>query len=401
MTASDTDRPVSPQDRRNVLLLAIAQAIFQSAGIIGIAFSGLAGYMLAENKIFATLPVAATVLGGAIATVPASHLMKKMGRCFGFILGSLAGVLSAIIGIAGIVTGSLGLFCLGHLFLGTYRAFAQYYRFAATDISPPSFHAKAISYVLAGAVVAAFLGPQLGIFSRELLAPYNFAGAYVAIGALSAISLIPIWLLDIPRPTAKQLSGPVRPLSEILRQPACAAAILSGTIGFSVMSMTMTATPIWMVACGFPVDTTTLVIQWHVLAMFVPAFFTGHLIACFGVLTIINTGIVLFTAAIVAAVTGITLINFTVALILLGIAWSFMFIGGSALLTRTYEPAEQAKVQGFNELMIFVGSIAASVSAGGLLTWFGWNTINFVVIPFLLITVAATIRAAKSPPAKA
>jgi MFS family permease len=241
----------------------------------------------------------------------------------------------------------------------------------------------------------------LGIFSRELLAPYNFAGAYVAIGALSAISLIPIWLLDIPRPTAKQLSGPVRPLSEILRQPACAAAILSGTVGFSVMSMTMTATPIWMVACGFQVDTTTFVIQWHVLAMFVPAFFTGQLIARFGVLTIINTGIVLFAGAIVAAVTGITLINFTVALILLGIAWSFMYIGGSALLTRTYEPAEQAKVQGFNELMIFVGSIVASVSAGGLLTWFGWNTINFVVIPFLLITVVATIWAAKARPVEA
>ena len=379
------------RDRRNVWLLAIAQALFMSSGIIGIAFGGLVGYMLAENKIWATLPLAMTVVGGTVAAVPASFLMKRYGRRAGFLMGAGAGVLSGIAGVYALYVGSLELFCLGHFFQGIYRAFAQYYRFAVTDVSPPTMHSRAISYVLAGGVAAAIVGPLIAIWSQDLLAPVSFAGAYAALGALSLIGLAPIWLVDIPRPSIQEQSGPTRPLLEILRQPACIAAILSGTVGFVSMTMVMTATPLSMVDCGFSVDTATLVIQGHMLAMFVPSFFTGGLIARFGVYRIVWAGLALFALSIGAAITGIALANFSAALILIGIAWSFTYVGGSALLTRTYTPAERAKVQGMNEFLIMAGSVIGSLAAGGLLSVFGWNAVNLSTVPMLIVTLVASL----------
>jgi MFS family permease len=384
------------RDKTNVLLLAISQALFMTSQVVGIAFGGLVGAMLAEDKAFATMPILATVIGGAVATIPASYLMKRIGRRNGFLWGAIAGIVSGVVGVIAIYAGSLPLFCFAHFLQGVYRATGQYYRFAATDSSPPAFHGRAIAYVLAGGVVAGVAGPQLGIFTKDLLDPFTFAGAYAAVAALGLLAMIPIALLDIPKPTTAETSGPTRPLSVILAQPACLAAIIAGGVSFSVMTLVMTATPLSMVACSFPVETAAIVIQWHVLAMFVPSFFTGWLMAKLGVYRVMYLGLALFAGSIAAAVEGIELANFVIGLVLLGVAWNFLYVGGSTLLTKTYTPAERTKVQAVNEFAMSVGSALSSFSAGGLLAVYDWNAVNLSAIPVLVLTLAAILWSAWS-----
>ncbi len=378
------------RDRLNVLLLSVSQALFMSASVIGFALGGLVGYTLVDNKAFATAPITMTILGAALTTIPASFFMRRFGRRAGFLVGASMGVASGGLAIHAIYAEDFLLFCVSSLLIGIYRGFAQYYRFAATDVAAPDFRARAISYVMAGGVVAAVLGPQLAIFSRDMLAPVPFAGAYLAVVALGLAAMVPISLVRIPKLSREQRLGPVRPLRVIMRQPAFIAAACNAGGGFALMNLLMTATPLSMMACDLSVDQSTLVIQWHVMAMFLPSFFTGHLIDRFGLLRVLYGGMAVLVAAVAVAVSGVTVGNFTVSMILVGVSWNFMYVGGSALLTQACTVAEQAKTQAANEFLVVGLTAVASLVSGVMLNWFGWDAVNVLALPVLGIIAAAT-----------
>ncbi|TCS64320.1 MFS transporter [Varunaivibrio sulfuroxidans] len=375
----------------NVFLLSSAQALYLITSIASITFSGLVGQMLADNKLLATLPVAMLTLGTASITVPASFLMRRIGRRGGFMVGAFSGALSGGLAFFAIVQGNFWLFCAAAFLQGSFQAFSQYYRFAAVESAPAAYTSRAVSYVLLGGVAAAFLGPKIGVLSKDLASPIPFAGTYLAVMAVSFLALLPLFFLKIPEIAVQAHEGQGRPMREIMRQPVFAAAVLNACTSYGVMVLVMTATPLAMVACAFPVAEAGSVIQWHVLAMFLPSFFTGNLIRRFGVLPVLFVGMALFTASAAAAIAGIDLANFTVALILLGVAWNFMYVGGTTLLTEAYHPSERTKVQALNEFLVFAVAAAGSFSSGGLLNWSGWNAVNYGAIPVLVLTAGVTL----------
>lgn len=380
----------------NVFLLSCSQALYLIASITGITFSGLVGQMLADNKLLATLPVAMMTLGTASITVPASFLMRRIGRRSGFMLGAISGGLSGGLAFFAIAQGSFWVFCLSAFLQGGFQAFAQYYRFAAVESAPAAYTSRAVSYVLLGGVAAAFLGPKIGIMTKDLAAPLPFAGAYLAVMAVGFSSLLPLVFLKIPDVAGPAHTGKGRAMREIIRRPVFIAAVLNACTSYGVMVLVMTATPLAMVACALPVRAAGTVIQWHVLAMFLPSFVTGSLIRRFGVLPILFTGMALFFVSASAAIAGVALANFTVALIFLGVAWNFMYVGGTTLLTEAYLPDERTKVQALNEFLVFAVAAAGSFSSGGLLNWSGWNAVNYGTIPMLVLTAGVTLWYAKS-----
>jgi len=282
------------------------------------------------------------------------------------------------------------------LIMGIYQACTQYYRFAAIESAPKDYLSRAVSYVLLGGVISALIGPSLAVFSRDLLAPVPFAGGFAMAALVSVAAMIPLSLVRIPRPMEDGNHEGARPLSVIMRQPAFVAAVTNAATSYGLMVLVMTATPLAMTACGFEMHATGSVIQWHVLAMFVPSFFTGSLIQRFGVLTILFTGMALFVLSAVFATSGIEMLNFGAALILLGVAWNFLFVGGTTLLTEAYQPSEKAKTQGVNEFIVFAAAATGSFSSGGLLNVSGWNAVNYGMAPFLIITFLATLWYARS-----
>ena len=380
---------------KNVGVLALCQAFFNSSGSILAVTSSLVGfYFLGDDKTLATVPVAAMVIGTASATVPASLLMRRVGRRTGFRLGALVGLLGAITAATSFFYTSFWMFTAGTLLIGMYNAFGQQYRFAAADVASDAFRSKAISLVLAGGVVAAFVGPEIARFTVDVVPGHEFLGPYLAIIALLLVTIAVLGFVDIPKSAADDGGEPQRPLREIARQPTFMVAVFSAMVGYVVMVLLMTATPIAMLQHSHDFVDTKLVIQWHVVAMFAPSFVTGSLIGRFGKLNVIFAGVVLLTASIIVALTGTALINFWLALFLLGLGWNFMFVGGTTLLTDTYRPSERAKAQALNEFLVF-GSVAiASLSAGVLLQSFGWHAVNYGAVPFLaLVTVAIAAHA--------
>ena len=333
--------------RRNVLILAIGQALYSSTTVILIATAGLVGVMLAPSKSWATLPVSTFVIGTMLSTIPASYLMHRIGRRAGFLIGAVAGLLGALLAIYSIYVGNFALFCLAAALQGTFQASSGFMRFAAADISTPAFRPKAISWVLTGGVVAAIFGTLIVIRTTDLLAPFTFAGCYVASAILSIATMVAMLWLDIPKPHESETAGPARPLGEILRQPRTLVAVGCATLSYGMMNLVMTATPIAMVDCGFVNTDASWVIQWHVLGMFVPSFFTGHLIARYGVEKICLLGMGLLITSAIVAMAGIDFANFAIALILLGLGWNFGFIGGTTLLTGTYAPVRARQGPGF------------------------------------------------------
>lgn len=384
----------SARARGNVIVLAAGQALMLAAIVLSMTLAGILGAALAPDKGFATLPVAAMVLGTAIASIPASLLMRRIGRRAGFLVGAGLGVTGSAFAALGIQSGSFVVFVFGHLLLGSYQGFANYYRFAAAEAAGPADVGRAVSWVIAGGVVAAFAGPQIAILGRDWMLPHLFLGSYMAQGALSFVALWLIALLKLPAPKAAG-GEPARPLAVIASQPALRAAIVGAAVGYMVMIMAMTATPLAMLGCGFGTDDVRPVIQWHVFAMFAPSFFTGHLIARFGAPRIMQTGFVLLIGHVAIAAAGIEYLHFVSALVLLGMGWNFAFVGGTALLTQTYRASEQTKVQALNEAIVFGLVALGSLGAGWLYDRFGWIALNLAVLPVLLLALGWTVAVAR------
>jgi predicted MFS family arabinose efflux permease len=383
----------------NVALLAGSQALMLSAVVMSMALGAILGNTLAPDKSLATLPIALMVIGTAIASLPAALLMRRSGRRAGFLLGALIGVSGSLLCAFALHAQSFTLFVVGHFLLGSYQGFANYYRFAAVEATDPAHSSRAISLVVAGGIVAAFLGPQLGQWGRDWFAGDFFVGSYLAQGGLSLLAFVLLSRLRLP-PVVVAQGGDARSLGEILAQPALQVSVLGAAVGYAAMIMVMTATPLAMLGCGLPGSSVTPVIQWHVVGMFAPSFFTGSLIKRYGAPRIMQAGFLLLLVHIVIALSGSEFFNFLSALIFLGLGWNFAFIGGTALLTQTYRPAEQLKVQAVNEAAVFGLVAFATLSAGWLYNQFGWATLNLAVLPLLVVALFAAVALERRRPAQ-
>jgi len=372
--------------RRNAVILAIAQALYGAAVTAVVVTSGLVGAQLAPSASWATLPMSMVIVGTALTTFPISLMMRRTGRRMGFVVCALVGAVGSLIGVYAIFQRSFELFLLGCFLVGVYQASASYYRFAAADTASPVFKPKAISWVMTGGIIAALAGTVLVMYSVDLLAPVTFAGTWVVMSLLALAGAVILLAVDIPL-TEKHDAPSGRPLSVIARQPRYIVAALTAMLAYGIMMLVMTATPVAMLGCGFSVQDSSWVIQWHALAMFVPSFFTGSLITRFGAERVSAFGMVLLVAAAAAGLMGIHFENFAVGLVLLGLGWNFGFIGGTTLLTDTYEPEERNKAQGLNDFLVFATTAATSLSAGKLLAWFGWSGVNYAVLPMVVLAL--------------
>ena len=375
---------------KNVALLAGCQAMLFTNNVTLISLAALAGFSLADNKMLSPLPATAYVVGAALTTLPASFFMKRYGRKTGFQVGTAMGMAGALVCCLALWLHSFWLLCAGILVLGVYNAFGQYYRFAAADAASQDFKAKAISLVLTGGLVGGIVAPQLSAHTRDLF-PVPFLGAYASLIVFCLITMGLIALLRIPAPSVAERHEPVRPLATIAAQPAFVVAVTGSALGYGVMSLLMTATPLAMGLCGHPYDSAAQVIQWHVIGMFAPSFVTGSLIKRFGVLRIMLTGVILESLCVGIALSGVLVANFWWALTLLGIGWNFLYVGGTTLLTDCYRPAEKAKAQGVHDFLVFVTTATTSFASGLLMSRNGWQMLNYTAIPVLALIAAAIV----------
>ena len=393
-----------PSEKRNVWLLAACQALFMTGNAVMITLSALVGdHMLSEDKALVTLPVSTMVIGTLLATLPASFWMRFIGRRWGFMSGASIGFIGGIVTSVAIYENVFWLFCLGTFLMGSYNAFGQYYRFAAADVASDSYRSRAISYVMAGGVVSAICGPELARQTHDFFPTYIYLASFMSLSVLATIAFLLLSFIQIPRLTAEERRDTGRPWPLIVRQPVFIVAVLSAVVGYGSMSVVMTATPLAMALCNHGLNETAFVIQWHALGMFAPSFVTGHLIRRLGVLNIILAGCVIEVAAVMTNLHGISVLHFGIALFLLGVGWNFMFIGGTTLVTETYEPSERAKTQAINDFVVF-GSVAiSSFVSGNLLHYVGWSAVNYSALPFIAAAVLAVAwlavrrRAAPTP----
>lgn len=372
-------RPMHQQ----VLLLASAQALFQTASVLVMTVGSLAGGQIASSPGLATAPIASMFLGTAVMTFPASIWMARAGRRPGFVAGALLGAAGGLFAAYGIWLGSLALLAFGTFLVGTFQGFAQFYRFAASEVADDAFRTRAISLVLAGGVVAAFLGPLLARLGGTLLQT-EYVGSFMLLAAVSVIAAGVLLGLRVPRPqdvTNKPKKG--RPLLAIVRQPTYLAALFGAATGYGIMILAMTATPLAMVQHNHELSSASTVIQLHVLGMFLPSFFSGALIARFGTVRIMLTGVALLATHVFLSLSGTSFIFFAGALTLLGVGWNFLYVGGTTLLTTTYTAAEQGRAQATNDMTIFTVGLASSLGAGALLELVGWQTLNMMLLPWL------------------
>jgi predicted MFS family arabinose efflux permease len=392
--------------RRQILLLVVCQGLLYVNNVTQIAINGLAGLSLAPSPLWATLPITAYIVGSALTTVPASFAMARFGRRAGFMLGAAAGGVGMSIAAFAMLAQSFVLLCLGAFVVGAYNAFASYLRFAAADVADayePALKERAIAWVLAGGVAGGIIGPELSKLTRELL-PVAFAGTYIALAITAVIAVLIASRLRIPLAHGHGGGAPARPLARIAAQPAFIVAVLVGAIGYGSMSLLMTATPLAMKVCGFGYPDAADVIMWHVIAMFAPGFFTGNLIRRFGVGRVILAGCALMFVTVAIAHHGLTYWHFWTALATLGLGWNFMFTGATSLLTTTYTASEKAKVQGVNDLAIFITMVTSSASSGALLSTSGWLDLNLYALPFIALATLASVwlmRAARGTAAAA
>jgi MFS family permease len=371
------------REKRSVALLAFCQALAMTSVSVLFTVAALIGRNLTGDESLATVPLALLQLAVMLTTIPASLMMQRVGRRWGFVTGTLIGAIGAGIGVVAVLSASFPLFCLATILLGVFSGFSGFYRFAAADAASDAFRAQAVSLVVAGGVVAAVLGPQLANWAKDWFSTAVFAGSLLPIVGLQAMTLFLLQGIDIPPLSTIEQHQQGRSLLQIMRQPVFVVAALGSTVGYSVMVLLMTATPLAMVAVQHPFHAAATVIQWHILGMFAPSFFTGFLIARFGVLTIILTGIGLNLACIAINSWGNSIGHFILALTLLGIGWNFIFIGSTTLLTQTYTASEKAKTQAIHDFIMFSCVAIATFLSGQLLSRFGWATVNYAALPIL------------------
>lgn len=384
-----------PPNSLTVTVLALCQALTMTCSALVISITALVGQALAPAPGLSTLPLALQFLG-LMATSPlASQFMKRFGRRAGFTLGSLIGIAAGGTGVAAILAGDYLLYCLAAVMTGAFLGHAMYYRFAAADAVPAAFRSRAISLVMAGGVLAAILGPQLANWSRHLFSAASYAGGYLTIAVLCALALALIQLADLPRPSMEERRAGGRPLSTILRQPALLMAIFCGMVAYGGMNLVMSVTPPAMIGNAHGFAGAAFVIQWHVLAMFAPSFFTGHLIHRVGVRPILAIGACLMLACVAVNLTGTGMVQFAGALVLLGVGWNFLFVGATTLVTELHDDAEKAKVQATNDVLVF-GTVAGTALASGyLFEVLGWTAVNLAIVVPLLAALLAILLVPK------
>lgn len=375
---------------RIVVSLAACQTLLLTNGVLLAAINALTGLALAPSRRLATIPVVTYVLGAAISTVPASFFMKRHGRRAGFMLGAVLGIAGGGIGAVAVFLHSFWLLLAGTFLSGIYNAFGQYYRFAAADAAPPDGKSRAISLTLAGGIFGGFIGPWVGRMTRDLADPQFFA-SYIALAVFALGSLIMTSTLRFPTQTAEEQRGRGRPLGVILRQPTVIVAILAAAIGYGVMNLLMSATPLAMDLNHHAFSSTAFVLQWHVIGMFGPSFFTGALIKRVGVINILLAGAALLFVCVGVAMHGLSLMHFWWSLTLLGVGWNFLYIGGTTLLTEAHDAAEKAKIQGVNDCLIYVVMVGTSLTSGVVVTGSGgWHVLTQLTLPFVMVTALAS-----------
>ena len=373
--------------RRQILLLVACQALLYVNNVTLIAVNGLAGLALAPTPLAATLPVTTYIIGSALTTLPASLAMGRWGRRAGFMFGTAMGFIGTSIAAVGVFSASFVLLCAGTFVVGLYNAFAQYLRFAAADVADayaPQMKERAISWVLAGGLAGGIIGPSMSKATREALAT-TFAGTYLALALVALAACAIASRLNIPPVHHAAGAGAARPLKRIAAQPAFVVAVLVGAVSYGAMNLLMTATPLAMKVCGFGYPQAADVIMWHVIAMFAPGFFTGALLRRFGRERVMLAGCALMFATVAVAHAGITYWHFWIALFALGLGWNFMFTGATALLTTTYHASEKARVQGVNDLAVFLTMITSSAASGALLSATGWTDLNLYSLPAITL----------------
>jgi len=387
---SGIDRSVWRSVWRKVGLLAAAQALFQTAAIMVMTVGGLAGAQIAAAPQLATAPVAAMLLGQVVATVPAAIWMMRVGRRIGFILGTILGVAGGLVAAAGISQRSLAMLCVGTFFVGAYSGFAQYYRFAAAELADAGFRPKAIAMVMLGGIVAALLGPALARMGGPMLEP-AYQGSFLLLAVVSVLASVLVFSLRLPGPAAVADESGARPLATILRQPTYFVALFGMATGTGVMILAMTATPIAMLQHHHGLDAAAMVIQMHVLGMYLPSFFTGSLIGRWGTVPVMLAGVALIAGHVLLTLTGVTVPSFASALIFLGVGWNFLFVGGTTLLTSAYTPAERGRAQAANDLGVVLVGLVSSLGSGALLQELGWQPLNLLLLPWLGIAALALL----------
>lgn len=383
--------------KRNVVILVLAVAIMGSQMPMIFIVGGLAGQSLASNPCLATLPISLIVGGSMLSATPISAIMQRYGRRVGFAIGALFGALGGLVGGYGLYLGSFPVFLIGSAMTGVYMSAQGFYRFAAADTASDAFRPKAISYVMAGGLVSAIIGPQLVKATSDAFV-IPFLGTYFAVIALNLVGVGLFTFLRIPRPPAPSADAPKgRTRMEMLKTPRIAVAVICGMVAYALMNLVMTSTPLAVVGCGFTKDNAADIVSSHVLAMYIPSFFTGHLIARFGVEKVVGAGLLILAGAGAVALQGVEIENFFLALVLLGLGWNFGFIGATTMLASAHEPYERGRIQGLNDLLVFGGVTVASLSSGGLMNCSGgtpvegWTAVNMAMAPFLMLAGAALL----------
>jgi MFS family permease len=371
--------------KRKVLLLFWCQALMNASVVGQIAMAPLIGHSLAEDKSLATLPLGLQMLATMAASIPAGIIFARLGRKAGFMLGAVGTFTGSIIFGLGIWHADFWLYCLGALPTGLGFGIAQHYRFAAAEVATPAYRPRAISLVMAGGIVSAIAGPEIVKHTRDLFEPFLFLGTYMALGTLPVVCLL--LLSGATLPPAPPRPKVAVPLSAIVTRPAFLVAALTGAIAYGTMNLVMTSTPIEMMLCGFSVSASATVIQAHAVAMFAPGFVTGRLIGRFGVTQVILWGAALTAGCVAVALLGETFWHFTVALVLLGVGWNFMFVGATTLLAESHSPEERVKAQAANDFIVFGTVAMTALSSGAVHAWGGWWALNLGLIPALAVAV--------------
>ncbi|HZG19257.1 MAG TPA: MFS transporter [Herbaspirillum sp.] len=389
----------TPAGGRNAAVLALCQGLFTCAISIDLTLTALTGWQLAPDKALATLPFALITVAGAVVTWFAAFLIQRLGRRWSFVLGAASCAVGGLVSVWSVFHGQFWTFCAGTALVGVFQAFAQYYRLAAADAVSEAAKSRAISTVLAGGVIAALVGPALAAWSKDWFPAALFAGAYLVVAAMGLLSMLVLILfyrdqVDSAAPAASVAAdaAPARPLAVIARTPVFMASVANNVAGSMVMMFIMTAAPLAAVACHHGIDDGAAIIQWHLVGMYAPSFFAGRLIQRFGLGSVLLAGLGMNLGCALIAMLSTTLPAFYVALLLLGVGWNFMFVGGTTLLAQSYTPSERAKTQGLAELMRYAATALATLGAGPLLARFGWETLNAAILPVLLLSALVTAR---------